>query len=351
MNDNETETSINMEPEVDQSEGIILEDDQLGPADPDSPHMPVKNQLAILVVVLLGVFSVGATPVMLARLGNDDNVGTVVGSVSNDTAEVVDETNPFTQLNLLAKAALVIDVRDGEVLFAHGADEVLPLASVTKLMTVLLASELVGPDNLVTITAEAVAQDGDSGLLEGEVFRFSDLSDLTILTSANDGAYALAYAAGLKLDKSDPATAFVKAMNVRAKELNLSDTYFRNPTGLDLSEDESGAYGTANDVAKLLTYILANQPAVLEKTTKLRGVIYNVNGQSHQVANTNTVVNAIPNLIGSKTGYTVLSGGNLAVAFDVGVGHPVVIVVLGSTHQGRLSDVLQLVEAAQSQLQ
>lgn len=315
------------------------------------PKMPVRTQLAVLVAFLLLVFSAGATPTIIARLYDNSNVGTVTESVTTNTTEqnhaLVD---PFADVHIVAKSALVFDARDDTVLYEKNANIVRPLASVTKLMTILLSNELVKPDTLVTVDAEAVAQDGNSGLGAGERFRFEDLSDLTIMTSANDGAYALAYAAGQKLDPSAPTTAFVKAMNIRASELGLSDTYFRNPTGLDLSETESGAYGTVSDIAHLMKYILKEQPDALEKTTILNGVIYNVLGESHQVANTNTIVNAIPGLIGSKTGYTTLAGGNLAVAFNVGVGHPVIVVVLGSTHQGRLTDVLQLIKATRTKL-
>lgn len=171
-----------------------------------------------------------------------------------------------------------------------------------------------------------------------------------LLVSSNDGAYALGAFAGGALNANNPENAFVEAMNVRAKELGLKQTYFRNPTGLDLTETEAGAYGSARDVATLLEYILEKEPQLLEMTTEAEAVFLNESGQAHEASNTNYVVEVIPNAIASKTGYTTLSGGNLAVAYNVGLNHPVIAVVLGSTHQGRFSDILKLVEASRNEI-
>lgn len=318
--------------------------------DKQQPHMPVVWQLGVLSCLLTGVFLIGASPQIYA-LWKDDSISQTPVKLTGSPSEAEQITSdPFAELSLAARSVVVLDVRNDEVLFEKDPDTSLPLASVTKLMTGLTAKELILQGSNIIITDEAVAQDGNSGLRAGEFFRYEELSDLTLLTSSNDGAYALAAAAGQVLDESDPAVAFVKAMNVRAKELELDETYFRNPTGLDLTETESGAYGSASDMAKLLAYIVVNHPELLEATTVDEEVVYNNNREVHQVQNTNRVVNNIPGLIGSKTGYTELAGGNLVIAFDAGMSRPVVIVVLGSTHQGRFADVLQLVQATRDKL-
>ena len=89
-------------------------------------------------------------------------------------------------------------------------------------MTALVAQELLDESDTVTIDDVAISQDGYSGLSEGEQFSRLKLNDLTLISSSNDGAFALASAAGSVLDKSDPANAFVQAMNIRAKELGLT---------------------------------------------------------------------------------------------------------------------------------
>lgn len=316
----------------------------------DKRRMPVLWQLGVLSCFITGVFLMGVSPHLYALFKGDDSVENV-NHLTNSQSESDQSTrDPYADISLAAQSAIVVDVRKGEVLYSKNPEITLPLASVTKLMTGLLARELISQGSNIAITDKAVKQDGDSGLRSGESFHYEELSDLTLLTSSNDGAYALAAAAGKLLDESDPAVAFVKAMNIRAKELGLEDTYFRNPTGLDLTETESGAYGSASDIAKLLAYITDNYPELLEATTIDGGVVYNNLGEGHIVKNTNRVVNNIPGLIGSKTGYTELAGGNLAVAFDASVNRPIVVVVLGSTHQGRFVDVLQLVQASRDKL-
>ncbi|MCB9818904.1 D-alanyl-D-alanine carboxypeptidase [Candidatus Nomurabacteria bacterium] len=315
-------------------------------------NMPVRRQLAIVALLLLGIFSFGASALWLG--GDSDNGGgmtaSLVQSEELDENETDVERISFDDLEILAQSAIVIDVQTDEVLYQKSPDESLPLASITKLMTALVASEVVEANDVIPITANALDQAGDSGLQSGERFSYKSLIDLVLLTSSNDGAYALSAYVGGALDSYEPEVAFVKAMNVRAKELGLSQTSFRNPTGLDISETEAGAYGSARDVAKLMKYILESSPELLEATTYIDTSVYSESGTLHKADNTNYVVDAIPNTIASKTGYTTLSGGNLVVAFNVGLNRPVIAVVLGSTHQGRFSDILKLVEATKSEI-
>ncbi|OGG42007.1 hypothetical protein A2837_02260 [Candidatus Kaiserbacteria bacterium RIFCSPHIGHO2_01_FULL_46_22] len=314
--------------------------------------MPVVRQLALLSALLIGIFSLGALPFFASQINSWKGSQPASPIVSSEEVATVDQTaaEAFSDLYISAKSAIVIDLKTGEVLYEKSADQKLPLASITKLMTALVANEIVEEGMIVPITEEALAQSGDGGLKEGERFTLSRLTDLLLLTSSNDGAFALAFAAGRTLDTDAPAEAFVQAMNIRADELGLSSMSFRNPTGLDLTEDEAGAYGSARDVAKLLEYIVQNESAILEETTKAEAVYGDINGGTHSANNTNPVVDAIPGLIGSKTGYTTLAGGNLAIAWNAGVDRPVVAVVLASSHSGRFTDILRLVDATKQKL-
>lgn len=316
----------------------------------ETSNMPVRRQLAIVTLLLVGIFGFGAGSMWLGGDGGEGMPASLTESVRTDGNASGVERISFNDLEILAESAIVIDVNEERVLYQKAPDESRPLASITKLMTALVASEVVQDGAIVSVTTEAINQAGDSGLQAGETFSYKSLSDLVLLTSSNDGAYALSAYVGGVLDQSSPEVAFVKAMNVRAKELGLSQTSFRNPTGLDISETEAGAYGSARDVAALMEYILKNSPKLLEATTYIDTAVYNEAGTLHQADNTNYVVDAIPHTIASKTGYTTLSGGNLVVAFDVGLNHPVIAVVLGSTHQGRFSDILKLVEATQGEI-
>lgn len=271
--------------------------------------------------------------------------------------------NPFTQVRISARAAYVYDVRTKEVLYAKNEKARLPLASLTKVMTALVASDIAGDNAIVTITPEAIMEDGDSGLLVGERFTMKNLLDFSLTTSSNDGIHAAALAAGAINAKSNDPTlaesAFLHAMNTRADELQMKNTYYYNDTGLDMpsgqdglpasSSAKAGAYGSAEDMAKLFEYVISAHPELLEATQESSSDIASLN-IVHHARNTDILANLIPGLIASKTGFTDIAGGNLIIAFDPELDHPVIISVLGSTESGRFEDMTALVNATMESL-
>jgi D-alanyl-D-alanine carboxypeptidase (penicillin-binding protein 5/6) len=327
---------------MDESTPEIIETEQ-----PESGNkFPIIAQLSVLLFILSALY--GAY-----FFNQDDGTETPPSSVSevvavNSDSNTAPETytiQKITDAPIVAEAAYVFDVREQRVLFAKNADEALPLASITKLMTALLAHELVADDNEMTVTQAAILQEGRSGLLPGETIIRSNLSQLALIASSNDAAYTLAASVGQLLGQSDPEQQFVAGMNIRAEELGLKTLQFSNTTGLDLSLTEAGAYGSARDVSYLMEYIIETYPEILEPTRQAATRVYNEHGDYHSVVNTNDVLFDIPNLLGSKTGYTDLAGGNLTIAFDAGFNRPIIITVLGSTRDARFGDVLTLVDA------
>lgn len=244
--------------------------------------------------------------------------------------------NPYAKIDLEAKAAVVYDPDKNEILYSHNAYAPMPLASVTKIMTALAAYEGASPWQEITISPEILRAEGDSGLRRDERWRLADLIEFTLITSSNDGATALA-AAG--------QTNFISKMNALAQQLGLEQTNFNNPTGLDLPTGEGGAYGSAFDVAKLMGYVLTNHPEILSATSQASWSVRSDSQLNHFASNTNTLARALPGLFASKTGYTDAAGGNLAVAVDLGLREPVIVVVLGSSEAGRFRDVNQLLTA------
>lgn len=210
--------------------------------------------------------------------------------------------NPFENIELEARAAYVFDLARNEPIFELNSLIQLPLASLTKIMTTVVAGELNHKKQIPNI---------------------SKLIDSALMQSSNEAAAALA-----SLDRN-----FIEIMNTKARELNLNQTYFLNETGLDISKNIAGAYSSAQDVAKLIIYAVKNNPNLFEATT--------IGGPD----NTNIFVVNTNGLIASKTGFTDLAGGNLAVVFDAGFEHPVVSVVLGSSKEGRFSDIQKLIKA------
>ncbi len=271
--------------------------------------------------------------------------GSSVDTVTQDSS--VHDDRVYDSLGIQAHAVHILDVNTGETLYAKNADTALPLASITKIMTALAASEILPENSTVAISAEAVSEEGDSGFTNGEIWQARTLRDLTLVMSSNDGAHALAGAAAAFLTGQPGASShdIVSKMNAKADELELTSMQFTNETGLDTDEQEAGAYGSAHDVSQLMAYILKNRLDVLEVTAQPTFTTTNEEGQQRIVVNTNPIVGQIPGILASKTGYSALAGGNLVVAYDAGLQHPIIITVLGSTYDDRFIDVKKLVTA------
>lgn len=245
-------------------------------------------------------------------------------------------SSPFDGVILEAKAAFVFDVLENAPLFELNSDAQLPLASLAKIMTAIIAEENLPANLIVKIHEEAVLEEGDTGFRVGDEWPISELKDIMLLVSSNDAAFAVAHTFNNELGGD-----FVSLMNAKAKEIGLSQTYFLNPTGLDLSKNAAGAYGSAQDVAKMLLYAVEKHYPLVEITRFDKFTIGN-----REFENTDKIVNDLPGFIAGKTGFSDLAGGNLAVATDLGYGHPIIIVVLGSTAESRFNDVKTLHKAA-----
>ena len=333
------ESTTEMETETEEPESTVQEHSTI----------PALAQLGVAIVLLGIVFGTSYIPGFI----RDRNapMSTVEERIrANENAEQAKV--PIPEPTVGAESAYVWDAATQKALYNKNASAQLPLASLTKLMTALVSREVLTGTGRVPMTLEAITQDGESGFLDGETFSEGALSDFALISSSNDAAYALAAAAGSALLGSEsPNVRFVKAMNVRAEEIGLLQTHFTNPTGLDASVDESGAYGSARDMAFLMEYLIKKRPEVIESTRNVTASLSATSVASVIHAdNTNEIVGKIPGLIASKTGYTELAGGNLVIAFDAGVNHPIIVSVLGSTRDGRFEDVLKLVEYARETL-
>lgn len=259
-------------------------------------------------------------------------------AIAIDSPEVPD---PFKDVTLTAQAAVVYDLKEKRILFDNNAEAQLPLASLAKLLTAEVAYRALGEDAEITIDLRALEAEGDSGLQAGERFSVRDLIALALVGSSNDAAEALTNAA-VKRRGSDGAALLGSA----ATALGLSQTYAVNGTGLDSSETISGAYGSAHDVALMAGAVAYDLPEIARLTTDGAVEVTALSGVRHKLPNTDPYVAMLPGLLLSKTGYTDLAGGNLALVFDAGIAHPIAVVVLGSTREGRFTDARALIEAA-----
>jgi len=255
---------------------------------------------------------------------------------------------PFENLKLEAEAVYVFDMTTGNTLYAYNEDKKLPLASLTKIMTAIIATDILPISTVITIDPEDIKEEGDSGLLVDERWRLSDIIDFTLTSSSNDGASAVASVAGslgqtsYGAPREQAKSDFVQKMNGKTQGLGLTSTYFLNETGLDIDDNLSGSYGTAKEIAHIMEYAIKNKINILEATSRDLFYVESLNNVEHTATNTNERVNRIPGIIASKTGFTDLAGGNLVVAFDAGLMRPIIVSVLGSTVDGRFDDVEKL---------
>jgi D-alanyl-D-alanine carboxypeptidase (penicillin-binding protein 5/6) len=244
----------------------------------------------------------------------------------------------FADTHLEAKAAIVYDLVTGETLYEQNADAQLPLASLTKLLTVYAALSALSPDTLVTIPKEATKLDLPRAFNEGQTFPLKDLARLTLTASLNDGAAAILEAAAAQQNRS----ASQELASVAAA-LDLSQTYAVNGSGLDMSAAVSGGYGSARDLARLAGALVEKAPDIARATTQLFAEAISLGGTAFKVKNTDPIVGSIPRLLLSKTGFTDLAGGNLALVFDSAIAHPIAVIILGSTEKARFTDAAKLV--------
>lgn len=242
-----------------------------------------------------------------------------------------------------AKAAIVYDLVTGEVLYEKNAEAQLPLASLTKLLTLFAASNALSREAEITVSASALEAEGDNGIIAGERFTFNELARMALVASSNDAAAAIAETtAQARNTTSESMLASV------ATALGLTQTYATNGTGLDENGSISGGYGSAKDIAILAGELLNRIPEIARSSLDPSITASSVAGKSYTLKNTNPDAGRIHGLLLSKTGFTDLAGGNLAIVYDAGIAHPIAIVVLGSTRDERFVDVNNLVRATDS---
>ena len=232
-----------------------------------------------------------------------------------------------------ANVALVAEVDSGRVLYEKNADARVPIASLTKLLSVQVATELFNPQEIVTVASGSVRVDKlKQTLYEGERIAVHDLISMMLVESSNDAAYALAAYAHQR------GINFVEKMNQRAAELGMSQCVFTDPAGLDDS-----AYCNASNLLKLVRFMFKNTPAVWPVTATPLLTVQSADGKIlHELKTTNELLGSLDGIIGGKTGYTDGALGCLILVVKLpGKDDTLVSIVLGS--RGRFADTRALV--------
>jgi D-alanyl-D-alanine carboxypeptidase (penicillin-binding protein 5/6) len=243
---------------------------------------------------------------------------------STDVAAAASRAAPVPN----ASAFYVVNASNGEVLASHDAQVELPIASITKLMTVIVALQHVKPDDVVIVTGSA-AQVGESRipLVAGQRVTVRDLLKGALIESANNAADALAAAAS-----GGDVVQFVSWMNARARAIGLHHTHFARPDGLDAP----GHMSSARDVA-VLAQVAMHSPVV---RSLVRERTDTIEGGRFVVHTWNDLLGVVPGLIGVKTGHTN-DAGWCQVAAVRRNGYTIYAVILGSPTRAQRNDDLE----------
>jgi D-alanyl-D-alanine carboxypeptidase (penicillin-binding protein 5/6) len=235
-----------------------------------------------------------------------------------------------------ASALYLVDLKSHRVLLEKNAGRRLPPASLTKMMTALVALEAASPEQVVRIDRRALVHRSSITLHPGEQFLLRDLLTAMLVTSANDACEAIALHVGGDADR------FVTMMNERARTLGLENTHFVNACGFDAPDH----YSTAADLARLTEQAL-QVPAISMMVRTVTRDIASVNGARQLSLHSTNELLLDPDVTGVKTGYTSKAGRCL-IASMFKEGHQLLLVGLNVT--SRWEQAAQLLRYGQAVL-
>lgn len=227
---------------------------------------------------------------------------------------------------LTAKAAYFIDINTGQTLYEKNSRQRLSVASLTKIMTAVIALENNGWSDSIIVSERAAGMEPDSMLLKaGESLTVEELLYGVFLVSGNDAAEALAE--GSTVNRED----FLAQMNAKAAHLGMTDTLFINPTGLE--EDGREQYSTAYDVAIMARYAVKNFPHLVDISSTPHIILPETpTHQDYDLYSGINLLTTYPGVMGLKTGYTLEAGLTLVTLAEKG-DRRVLGVLLGSQNR------------------
>ncbi|MEX2029046.1 MAG: CapA family protein [Candidatus Paceibacterota bacterium] len=295
------------------------------------------SSMAVGVLFMLLVFY-GAEQII--QRGNTDGalaIGSTVQSFLKK--EIVEETPKYFYLNkdenggprVSARAYLVGDLNTGEVILAKNQEEQLPVASITKLMTALVADEIADKDETTQVSRRALATYGTNGnLRSGERIKIKDLLYPLLLESSNDASEVIA--------EHFERDTFIKKMNEVAEGLKMSDTSYADPSGLSKNNQS-----TATDIFRLVGYLKQQKEEMLKITT-----LRSYSNKNHSWSNINQLAKR-DGYLGGKSGYTDVAKQTVVSLFALPLGEfdhrPIAITLLQSSDRQRdIESILKYLE-------
>jgi len=261
--------------------------------------------------------------------------------ITNNQVKTLELWFPKTQVfgvspaqpQLTGNSAVSYDLSNNKLLLAKNSDKPLPFASLTKIMTSIVALEYFGPGQELTIPHNAIVGEDSMGLEPGEKLTAEELLYGMILHSGNDSAETFA------ADYPGGRNVFVKAMNQKAEALGLTNTHFTNPTGL---QGDGEQYTTAYDLLVMTKYALENFPlfATVAATVSI-DIPQTTTHKEYYLENETNLLTSYPGVAGVKTGYTPEAGLCL-VTYLKYKDHKIIAVLLGS--QNRRDEMKEILD-------
>lgn len=224
---------------------------------------------------------------------------------------------------LSAKSALVYDLTTEETIYEKNANHKLPMASITKLMTAIVAIDHKKKDDRYVVYPEALVGENVMGLREGEVMTLEELLYGVFMYSGNDAAETLAMNT---MDRDE----FIATMNKKGKAIGLKNTNFTNPTGL---QGDGNQHTTAYDLLVLAKYAVENYPQIIKASSTPEHIIAGTADHApFELYNQLNLVTTYPGVKGLKDGYTPEAGLCLITYLDY-EGHKIIGIILGSENR------------------
>lgn len=207
------------------------------------------------------------------------------------------------KLSLNARAAVLMDADSGRILYGKNETMAFPMASTTKIMTLIVALEHNEPDQIVMASAGASAMpEVRLGVYEGERYRMEDLYYAMMLESFNDAAMMIAEGTVGSVEN------FAELMNEKAISLGCTQTYFITPNGLDAADEKGVHSSTAEDMAKIMRYAIDNEDFLKITQTADYSFTDCDRKRSFEVHNKNVLLTMMDGVLSGKTGYTADAG-------------------------------------------
>ena len=251
-----------------------------------------------------------------------------------DLQDIIETSSKTSdELTLNSRIAVAFDRNSNKVIWGKDENKRTAMASTTKIMTSIIVAENSNLDDIVTISAKAAGTGGSRlGLKKDDKISMRDLLYGLMLRSGNDAAVAIAEHIGGDIPS------FAELMNKKAKELNLKDTHFVTPHGLD----DPDHYTTAYELAKIADYALENKTIAKVVSTKFYTI--NINGYPKDLSNTNELLGNLNGVNGVKTGFTNNAGRCLVTSVDRNNFNIITVVLQADTKKFRTQDSIKLIE-------